>query len=394
MSSLKSLSRRKKYAVVILLPVIVISSLVVSGLLRTYYTRQQALSTLDMRISEVMSEYHIPGVAACAIKNDEVVWMKTYGYADLEQNIPVTNDTLFMQGSVSKMVTGIAFMQLYERGLIDLDDDINDYLPFEVVHPNYPSIAITPRMLLSHVSGIHDNENVLGPMVFSGRDSPLSLEVFTRSYLLPNGTYYQPGNWSDAEPGTEYDYSNVGATLVAYLVEVLSNTTFEEYCQHNIFKPLGMNETSWLLANLDTDSIAIPYIYVGSRFVAQEHYSHAFYPAGFMRTSVRQQARFLIALMEGGTLGDTTILDNSTLQLMMTHHYPDIAPDYGLFFNHAAEVLWGHSGGATGVAARTFFYPDAHEGVIIMMNLKDYTALNDIHNHILEGMRTAYGWLT
>lgn len=390
MNSLKSLSRRKKYAVVILLSILVISSILISGPL---LDRQRALNTLDMKINEVMSEYHVPGVAACAIKNGNVVWMKTYGYADLEQNITVTEDTLFMQGSVSKIVTGIAFMQLFERGFIDLDDDINDYLPFEVVNPNHPSIAITPRMLLSHVSSIHDSDDILQPMVFNGRDSPLSLEIFIQGYLLPNGTYYQSTNWNDAKPGTEYDYSNVGATLIAYLVEVLSNTDFEEYCQHNIFIPLGMNETSWFLANLDTDSIAIPYLYVGSNFIAQEHCGHAFYPAGFMRTSVRQQARLLIALMEGGTCGDTKILNESTLQLMMTLHYPDIVDNYGLFFTNS-EVLWGHSGGAIGVAARTFFYPEAHEGVIIMMNLKDYTALNDIHNHILEGMRAAYGWLT
>jgi CubicO group peptidase (beta-lactamase class C family) len=340
-----------------------------------------------------MSGYHIPGVAACAIKNGNVDWMEAYGYANIEQNITVTTDTLFMLGSVSKIVTGIAFMQLYENNLIDLDDDINDYLPFQIIHPDYPANVITPRMLLSHVSGIHDNWNILGPLEVSGSDTPLSLEVFIQGYLLSGGIYYHSNNFIDAEPGSAYEYTNVGSTLVAYLVEVISNTTFEEYCQQNIFLPLGMNETSWFLSNLNSDHIAIPYYYTSSGFDTYGHYSSAVYPCGFLRTSISQHARLMTALMEGGIFADSKILDNSTLQLMMTHHYPDLASHYGFFFEHYG-VLWGHNGAGPGVSTRLFFYPEAHEGVIVMLNIEDSSALNDIHNHILECMRNTNGWLT
>jgi CubicO group peptidase (beta-lactamase class C family) len=112
-----------------------------------------------------------------------------------------------------------------------------------------------------------------------------------------------------------------------------------------------------------------------------------------MRTSVRQQAQLLAALMEYGTIGNTTILSNSTLQLMMTHHYPSLDTHYGLFFQHSG-VLWGHGGSGPGVTTRMLFYPEAHEGVIVMMNLENHVAVNSIHNHILDCMRTAYGWQT
>ncbi len=393
MSSLKSIIRRRKHVVTIILSVIIISSIFITGFLVSRNPTQQALDTLDKNILEVMNDQHIPGVAACAVKDGTVVWMETYGYADVDQNITVTSDTIFMLGSLSKIVTGIAFMQLFERGLIGLDDDINDYLPYEVVHPNYPESVITPRMLLSHVSGIRDNWSVLGPLEVSGMDTPLSLENFTQSYLIDTGIYYSTSNFNDAEPGTEYDYTNVGATLVAYLVELVSNTTFEEYCQQNIFLPLGMNETSWYLGNLDTRMMAIPYLYTGSTFTPYGHYSSAVYPCGFMRTSVRQEAQLLAALMEYGSIGNTTILSNSSLQLMMTHHYPSLAPNYGLFFQHSG-VLWGHGGSGPGVATRMLFYPEAHEGVIVMINVENHAAVNSIHNHILDCMRTAYGWQT
>jgi CubicO group peptidase (beta-lactamase class C family) len=393
MSSLRSIVKRRRYALAAVISMIVISSIFITGLLVLQDPKQQALVTVDSNIYEVMDDQHIPGVAACAVKDGSVVWMGNYGYADLDQNISVTPDTIFMLGSVSKIVTGIAFMQLFEKGLIDLDDDINDYLDFEIVHPDHPETAITPRMLLSHVSGIHDNWVVLGPLEVPGMDSPLALEDFTQNYLTPNGSYYSAANFNDAEPGTEYDYTNVGATLIAYLVEVVSNSTFEEYCQQNIFIPLGMNETSWFLENLDMDMMAIPYLYSGTSFILYGHYSSAVYPCGFMRTSARQQARLLAALMGNGTLGNATILENNTLQLMQTLHYPSVVSNYGFFFQNSG-VLWGHGGSGPGVTTRMFYYPEAHEGVIVMMNVENHVAVNSIHNYILDCMRTAYGWQT
>jgi CubicO group peptidase (beta-lactamase class C family) len=188
-----------------------------------------------------------------------------------------------------------------------------------------------------------------------------------------------------------YEYTNAGSTLIAYLVEVISGDTFEDFSQENIFLPLGMTETSWFLSSLDIDSIAVPYLWSGSSYTALEHYSSPVYPCGFVRTSILQQATFMTMLMGGGAIGETRILENNTLQTMMTHHYPELASHYGLFFQHIG-MLWGHGGSGPGCNTRTYFYPEVDEGVIVMMNLEDSSALNSIHNHILDGMRAAYGW--
>lgn len=387
------MNNRTRNILVAFLILTVTSSVIIIGFLSMPDSRQRTLDMLDSNILDVMSGSHIPGVAACAVKDGNIVWLKTYGYADLDLDISVTNDTLFMLGSVSKIVTGVAFMQLYEDGLVDLDDNINDYLSFDIIHPSYPSLNITPRMLLSHVSGIRDNWNVLGPLEISGSDSPVSLEEFIPGYLLSNGTYYHSLNFNSYGPGTHYEYTNVGSTLIGYLVEVISGETFEDYCQENIFLPLGMTETSWFLANLNVSTIAVPYVYSGSSHVALEHYSSPVYPCGFVRTSILQQATFMTMLMSGGAIGGTRILENSTLQIMMTHHYPELVSDYGFYLQHY-DVMWGHGGSGPGCSTRTFFYPEADEGVIVMLNLQDGAALNSIHNHILNGMRTAYGWLS
>jgi len=88
-----------------------------------------------------MDTYHIPGMATCVVKDGEIAWTGAYGYADIYQEIEVADTTLFMIASVSKTLTGVALMQLWEEGLFGLDDDINDYLPFDVINPYYPDDA-------------------------------------------------------------------------------------------------------------------------------------------------------------------------------------------------------------------------------------------------------------
>jgi len=112
---------------------------------------------LDSFIVAKMSQYHIPGLAASIVKEGDIYWTCAYGFANIEDSIEVTDTTLFMLASVSKTVTGVALMQLWEAGLFQLDNDINNYLPFEVHNPNFPDSVITFRMLLTHTSSINDN---------------------------------------------------------------------------------------------------------------------------------------------------------------------------------------------------------------------------------------------
>jgi len=112
---------------------------------------------LDNYIQYNMANQYIPGLSACIVKEGQIRWTGTYGMANIEQNIPVDTSTLFMLASVSKTVTVTAFMQLWEEGSFGLDEDINQYLPFEVRHPVDSLAPITFRMLCTHTSSIRDN---------------------------------------------------------------------------------------------------------------------------------------------------------------------------------------------------------------------------------------------
>ncbi len=146
-----------------------------------------------------------------------------------------------------------------ERGLFDLDDDVNSYLPADirVINPWYPEAPITFRMLLTHTSSI--NYGIFYTRMTWGKDSPITLESFVRNYFTQGGSYYDSTNYTEYCPGSRYLYSNESIALAGYLVEALIDTGFAEYCNEKIFKPLKMTNTSWFLSGLDSTNLAIPY---------------------------------------------------------------------------------------------------------------------------------------
>jgi CubicO group peptidase (beta-lactamase class C family) len=159
---------------------------------------QNSSAYLDSFITAKMEQYHFPGLQAVIVKDDQIIWKGAYGYANIAQNRLVTDSTLFYIASVSKTVTATALMQLWEQGLFNLDDDVNDYLPFPVRNPNHPNVPITFRMLLTHTSGIMENNNVLNSSLTWGEDSPIPLDTFldhiTIHLTLVRGRRDQNGN--------------------------------------------------------------------------------------------------------------------------------------------------------------------------------------------------------
>jgi CubicO group peptidase (beta-lactamase class C family) len=342
-----------------------------------------------------MNTEHIPGVAACVVKDGQVIWTGTYGWAHIEDSIEVADTTVFLLASISKTVTAMALMQLWERGLFGLDDDINDYLPFEVHNPYYPDSVITFRMLLIHTSHIRDNLDVLDLLYTWFADSPIPLDTFLVNYLTPGGDYYYSSNFSDSVPGTEcHNYCNVAVALIGYLVETMTGTPFDQYCEDSIFRPLDMNETSWFLAGLDTSNIAMPYFWYGPpwyTYGAWGHYNWPIYPAACLRSSVLQLARYLTAFMQYGEIGGVRILDSTTVELMTTVQFSDfyqgVLFDQGLMWYSeywGERWIWLHTGGWLGVRNVISYYPEENSGVVFLSNGESYYARRAIPVKLYE----------
>jgi len=336
---------------------------------------------LDDYILARMATARVPGLSVCVVKDGEIVLSRAYGLANVKKKVPVTPDTLFLLASISKTVTATALMQLYEQGKFGLDDPIAPFLPFPVVNPHHSDTPITFRELLAHVSSIRDN-GILDSLVKG--DSPAPLGSYLKKYLKKAKNYYIYA------PGEQYDYCNIGFALCGYLVESIAGQPFDAYCREHIFAPLGMSETSWFLAGLDTSHVAMPYKSSGEGYAPYGHWGFPFYPCGQLRTSAPQLARFLMAHMNGGEYGGARILEPATVEAMHTVQYPSLDPYYYClgFVRVSSDGMTyiGHDGGLPGVRTLMYYQLETGVGVIQLGNgdVQDETAWGEIFMRLFQ----------
>lgn len=334
-------------------------------------------------IALLMRFAHKPSIAACIISDDDVVWSHAYGYYDIENGKEATAETLYLQASVSKTVTATALMQLYDQGLFDLDDDVNEYLPFELRNPNYPDEPITINMILSHRSSLADDNLYWLCLSYLPGDPDVAGFPYPwlEEYLTPGGSAYSSSTWSTDKPGEKYYYANVGYSVVAYLVELLSHQNFNDYCREHIFEPLQMNTTGFRLRDVNIDNVAVPYEFKDGAYFRHPHYGiHILYPAITLMTSIEEYSHFIIAHMNGGVWHGVRILNASTVDLMHTAHFSQKDKyNYGLGWSITNTLLkktYGHSGGYVGVHNLVTIDPKENIAVLLFSNELDSELLS------------------
>lgn len=328
----------------------------------------------ELYLADEMAFQDIPAMSVLLFKEDEVLYEKYLGQSNIQQNRSLGNNHLFLLASISKVVTATALLQLYEDGAFGLDDNINDYLPFNVSVPNQTT-PITFRMLLTHTSAIADGPALDGQYYY-GEDSPTDLSDFLENYLVPGGTFYSATeNFYNFEPGTQHEYSNEGSALIAVLVENIANQGFNAYCKANIFQPLGMNNSFWRLDESvqSGNPIVQPYNYQNGEFQAIQHYTFTDYPNGGLRSTARDMHRFARAFVKGGNSNNHQLLKANTVNELLRPQIPNIDSQVGLhiFIMNAEHNLWGHDGGEQGTATIMAFNLNTKVGAIIFCNQGD-----------------------
>ena len=327
---------------------------------------------LDQYLLDIMERTHLPGLAAALLRDGHVVWATHLGTADLDNGWPVTDETLFLVGSLSKTIIATAVMQLWDAGLVDLDVDVNQYLPFAVRHPRFPQMTITLRHLLTHTAGIRDQEDTMREWIGPG-DSDLPLGGFLRAYLTEDGELYKENHFWDYPPGGRWKYSNIGASLAAYVVEEITGTPYAAYCKRFVFGPLGMTDSSYRLRDLDSAMVAMPYEYefFPAGYLALGHYGMPYYPAGTVRTTAPELARVMIMMHGGGEIDGERVLSREAVAEIMRRPYPERWPHQGLLWYYGAydgREVFGHQGGGMGVASKMFYRPEDGVGVVLLAN--------------------------
>ncbi|HEX8116418.1 MAG TPA: serine hydrolase domain-containing protein [Pyrinomonadaceae bacterium] len=323
--------------------------------------RQEALPPEKVRqiealVAAEMSKQKIPGLTVAVVSDRRVRWSRGFGLQDIENNVAARPATVYRLGSISKPITAVAVMQLFERGRLDLDAPVQKYCP-AFPEKQWP---VTTRQLLGHLAGVRhykSDEEFNSTRLYASVTEGLS--IFKDDPLL-------------FEPGTKYSYTTHGYSVLGCVVEGASGQKFADYVTENVFKPALMEH-----ARVDSVADIIPNRAQGYRItdkgvltnspLADNSYK---VPGGGFVSTAEDLARFAVALQTD------RLLRRETLELMFT---PQRLKDgkqtsYGLGWNVAkrptGERAVGHSGGQQRVSTFLHMQPEQGLAVVIMSNLE------------------------
>lgn len=314
-------------------------------------------------IQRELAEKQIPGMAIALVDDQRIVWSAGFGKADPWGDTPMAAASVQRVGSVSKLFTDLAVMQLVEAGQLSLDTPVRTWLPDFM--PNTPGAGeITLRQLMSHRAGLHREPPVghyFDPGEPSLEQSILSLNQTALVYT----------------PGSRQKYSNAGIAVVGRVLEVAAKAGFEELLEARLLKPLGMSRSAFSLKPRLQPDLAKGMMWTldGREFPAPL-FQLGTLPAGSLYASAEDLARFLTMLHGGGTREGVSILGKESLREMLTPQFaePGVATGFGLGFHLGrldGKLLAGHGGAIYGFATQLSFLPSEKLGVVAIAN-KDF----------------------
>lgn len=361
---------------------------------------QSASAVLSQNLAQIAQKYELVGLSVLLIKNQKQVFSYYHGYKDLTRLLATNANTKYRVASVSKMFVATAIMQLYEQGKLKLDDDVSPYLGFTLTNPNFPQQPITFQKLLSHTSSLRDSD---GYFDFLSDTYNLNPPPNLPELLLPNGKYYSAELFGKQGPDQNYfTYCNLNYGILGALIEKITQTRFDTYCEKNILTPLQITG-SFCVSNIpDINDVAAIYRkkegdwkpqvdnYQGVRPPARDCSQYQlgsngvmFGPQGGLRASAVELSHFLLAQSNQGTWQQTTILKPETVrkmqQVVWTYQDNNGDPYEGVFHAYASgnhttqnilpgQTLIGHPGEAYGLVSGVYFSPSENYGIIFLLN--------------------------
>ncbi len=256
----------------------------------------QSLKLFDEFVARQMANEQTPGVTVGFMK-DDFVWVKGYGYSDLENKVPAKAESAYRLASVTKSMTAVAILQLVEKGKINLDAEVQTYVPYFPKKP-WP---VTVRQVLGHLGGISHYKNAEQELhIKTPKSTRESIAIFENFDLV-------------AEPGTRYNYSSYGYNLLGAVIESASGMPYGEYMRKNVWQPAGMNDT-----RMDDPLEVIPNRVRGYQLIDGKIRNSEFidissrFAAGGTRSTVPDLLKYAKAMMDG------KLISNSSMELMST----------------------------------------------------------------------------
>ena len=354
----------------------------------------QSQTKLDIKLDSIFKTTEFVGLGISVYTQDSVLYQNAFGFADKESKVSYTVNTVQPIASISKTLIAVALMKAQEMGKLQLDEDINKYLPFRVVNPYCPDKVITIRHLATHTSGIKDTREYEKGYVFSEKIQPIynqmsfglrkllvkkyvklyngnqemGLEEFLSSIYVEGGKWYKKSNFSKNDPGEKEQYSNCGATLAAMIVEKATGMDYRDFVKEYILTPLDMKSSCWSMLNETHNAKSSLYLMQ----YKIPYYTFVTYPDGAFVTNISDFTKYMMAMLKGYR-GNQSILDSASCREMFTYQ---IKKEFrsGIFWEIKGNSI-GHNGSDPGVLTFAYFYKEKDLGFVIFTNTseaKDY----------------------
>jgi len=309
---------------------------------------------------DAMEDNLVPGTVLVVVHDGEVVLTRAYGYADIARSARVTDETVFRVASVSKVLTALAVMQLVDQGLVRFDDPVQDYLDFAVENPF--DVPVTVRHLLTHTAGF--DRRTIGQRSHS-LEGMLPLGEYLRARLSP----------VVRRPGEIFAYSNHGFALAGYLVERVRGKPFGRCAEEHLFRPLGMDHTSFEVDPRLEQRLAAGYQWSGDAWQPVAFDYPMTVPSSSLVTTGRDMARLLVMLLGDGTAGQVRIVEETSLNAMQSIQFTNhgaLGSGYGFGFfvqdrGDGTRQVW-HSGDFRGWSAHMALWPEHGLGMFMASN--------------------------
>lgn len=317
---------------------------------------------------EAQKDYEkIPSISAGVVSDQELIWSRGFGYADIQHQTSATDSTIYSICSISKLFTAIAIMQLRDQGKLNLDDPIEKHLSWFTIKRAFPeSGPITIRSLLTHSSGLPRESDF---PYWTDRTFPFPEQQQLRKKLPGQETLYPSSS--------VFQYSNLGMSLLGEVVSALSGMSYEQYIQKRILQPLALRQTRTTMPKeMRHGQLATGYTVVsrdGLRAPLDIFSAKGITPAAGFSSTVRDLALFASWQFRTADVVGDPVLNGNTLREMQRVHWMDNdgSPQQGLGFAlgkwNGLRVV-GHSGGCPGYLTQLRMLPERKRAVIVMVN--------------------------
>jgi len=314
----------------------------------------------DSLIESEMGKFHIPGVSFLLVQDSSILFSKGYGIANMdEESLVIPSKTVFYTGSVSKLFTATAIMQLAEQGKLQLDHDVNSYLEDFKIDDNFKE-GVTIKNLLTHTGGFEEKN--------------IGMAALSKEQVIPLKDFLSSSKQPRVLPPARYlSYSNYGYTLLGYLVEIISGMAFHAYVKENIFSPLGMHNSSFNYPKEAFSDLAFAYTYHNGKYTKMPSVYLNVGPAGSMLSTSTDMSKFMIAHLQNGSYLGKEILQPGTVDLMHSRlfsQHPEMAGwCYGFYERFVEdERIIEHAGDIAGYSSLLALIPEKKLGLFINYN--------------------------